>query len=116
MFSIELEKIRFRAYHGVLEQERMVGNDFLVDLTIDVDDDKAFFSDDVADTISYVDLYDIIKSEMEIPSNLLEHLCYRIATKIKSYDTRISRVLVRVAKANPPMGADINCSAVKIEI
>ena len=43
-----LRGLRFHAYHGVAAQERLVGNDYEVDVRLHVDVEKAMVSDDVA--------------------------------------------------------------------
>ena len=45
---IYLSNLRFRAYHGVLPQERVEGNDFIVNLRLAYDFDKAMETDDVS--------------------------------------------------------------------
>ena len=75
---IELKEIKIHAYHGVDKQERVVGNDYLVRVQVKFDISKAAISDSVEDTINYAELYDLVKYEMGIPSNLLENVAFRI--------------------------------------
>ena len=51
--KIELEKMRFYAYHGVMPQETKVGNDFVVDLILTAPLEQAVKSDELDDTINY---------------------------------------------------------------
>ena len=71
---IFLRNVRFHAFHGVLPQERQVGGDFLLTLQVGYPFAKAMESDDVADTLNYATLFDLAKREMDIPSQLLEHV------------------------------------------
>ena len=72
---IFLDNVRFFAYHGVGQQEREVGNEFVINLKLKVDIARAAETDDVTHTVSYADVYENVKAEMEIPSKLLEHVC-----------------------------------------
>ena len=55
--KIELEKMRFYAYHGVMPQETKVGNDFVVDLILTAPLEQAVKSDELDDTINYAAVY-----------------------------------------------------------
>ena len=50
---IELRGLTVRGYHGVLEHERRDGQDFVVDITVWIDLDRAMATDDLADTFDY---------------------------------------------------------------
>ena len=69
---IYINDIRLHALHGVLPQEQLTGNDYIVNIRIGYDIAKAFASDDVADTLNYAEVYNIVKEEMLIPSKLIE--------------------------------------------
>jgi len=113
--SIILKDIRFHAYHGVLEQEKKVGNTFIVNIKISVDLSKATETDRISDTINYAEIYDIINKEMSVPSNLLEHVAGRILRKIKSTYPEAKKILINIAKERPPITGEISSSAVEIE-
>ena len=108
--------MRFYAYHGVMEQERRVGGEYSVSLTVEADLTDAARTDDVADTINYAELYELVKREMVVPSKLLEHVAARIGRcAIEEYE-RITAVTVKVTKLNPPMGADSKGAAVELNL
>ena len=71
--TIELEGMEFRANHGCLEREKVVGNDFVVDFRGEVNMTAAIESDNLEDAVNYALIYDIVAREMAVPSNLLEH-------------------------------------------
>ena len=56
---IFLRNVRFHAYHGVLEQERSVGNDYVVNIVADCDFTHALQTDELQDTVSYADRLDM---------------------------------------------------------
>ena len=112
--TVFLDEVRFHAFHGVMPQERAVGADFTVWLTVGYDFVKAAESDDLSDTISYADLYEVVRAEMDKPSQLLEHVALRIVKAVASRWPRIDTIDLRLAKDNPPMGAD--CKGAGVEI
>ena len=58
---IVLQDLRFHAYHGVLPQERLTGNDYVVNLRIGYDIGDAMLSDDVNDTLNYAEVYQLVR-------------------------------------------------------
>lgn len=111
---IFLDTLRFFAHHGVGEQETVVGNEFTVSLRLQVDIRRAAETDDVADTVSYADVHRAVKAEMDIPSKLLEHVCGRIINRLFRDFPQIEEITLKLAKRNPPMGADIEAAGVEI--
>ena len=109
-----IDEVRFHAFHGVMPQERAVGADFTVSLRVEYDFTKAAASDDLADTISYADLFHVMKREMLIPSQLLEHVALRIVKAVAARWPKVEKIDIRLAKDNPPMGAD--CKGAGVEI
>ena len=102
--KIIIDKMHFHAFHGVMPHEREVGNEFEVGLTLELDVTRAIESDRIEDTISYADLFKLVKEEMDIPSRLIERVAGRILRRIKAEYPQILALEVRVAKMNPPVG------------
>ena len=113
---IFLQNVCFYAFHGVMPQEQKVGGEFLVDLRVGYPLEAALQSDDVADTLNYSELYQLVKSEMEIPSKLLEHVAGRIVKKINEQFPKVSSINLKITKKNPPMGADCDGAGVHVII
>ena len=116
MQYLELKDLSFHAYHGVMEQEKIVGNTYVVNLKLFFDFTKAMQSDDLDDTVNYALVYEIVKQEMNIHADLIEHLAFRIVNQIKNMFTQIEEIEIRLAKKNPPIGGDMDESAVVIRI
>lgn len=114
MVAIGIDNIRLRAFHGVDEQERIVGQDYVVSLTMDCDADLAVESDDVSHTVNYAEAYAVVKKEMAVPSMLLEHVAGRIAGAIMKTQPLVQAVKVKVVKVCPPMGAA--CDGAWVEV
>ena len=100
---IELRGLRVRGHHGVYDDERRTGQDFVIDAVLELDLSAAAASDDVADTVHYGDLAqrlaDIVAGE---PVNLLEALAQRLA-EVCLADERVAAVEVRVHKPQAPI-------------
>ncbi len=111
---IFLDNVHFFAYHGVSEQERQVGNEFIINLRLKLDICQAAETDKLTDTVSYADIYEVVKKEMEIPSQLLEHVCKRICQKLFHTFPAIEAIELKLAKRNPPMGADLDYAGVEV--
>ena len=108
---IELCGLTFHAHHGVLSEERLLGNTFTVDLVMEADVSHAIATDELCGTINYAEAYEVIKREMEMPSLLLEHVCGRICTALFDYFATLRQVKVRVAKHNPPIEGAGTCQS-----
>lgn len=113
---IYLRRLRFHAFHGVEAQERLTGNDYEVNITLDVALDRAMISDDVADTVNYGEAYQLVAQEMAVPSQLVERVAYRIADRLMRHWPQIRAVDVSVTKLNPPMGADSDGAGVRLHL
>ena len=113
---IFLNGLRFHAFHGVMPQERLTGNDYRVDLKIDFPLEKAVGSDDVNDTLNYATVYAAVKEEMDVPSQLIERVAYRIADRLFRTFKAINEVEIKVEKCNPPMGADCEGAGVELHL
>ncbi|MDR2495502.1 MAG: dihydroneopterin aldolase [Tannerellaceae bacterium] len=113
--QIELNSLRFHAFHGVLPQERLTGNAFTLNICITAPLHKAVASDNPGDTINYADVYRIAAAEMAVPSLLLEHVAGRIMAALKHSFPQISALEVSLAKLNPPIPhADMHSASVTI--
>jgi dihydroneopterin aldolase len=115
MALIEIEGMEFYAYHGHFEVEKVAGNRFLVNLKIEADLGHAAKTDKLEDTLDYQKAYMAVKEEMSISSDLLEHVCQRIISRIKSEFPETIKVMVKVSKMNPPMGGQIEKVSVTME-
>ena len=100
---IELEGMEFKAYHGCLEQEKVRGNQFIVDFRGELDLSAAAESDNLDDTLNYGEIYDIVADEMSVPSELLENVAGRIVKAIEKRFPELSSFSVRVSKKRPPV-------------
>ena len=112
--KIYLRNVRFHAFHGVLPQEGIVGNDYLVNLVLDYDFSSAMKTDDLQGTLNYAEVYQKVREEMAVPSKLLEHVAGRIAHRLFSDFPEIQKLQLSITKVNPPMSADSDGAGVEV--
>jgi 7,8-dihydroneopterin aldolase/epimerase/oxygenase len=114
MAIIALEGVRFFARHGYYEEERIIGNDFILDVYVDADTQLAAVADDLFSTINYETLYLICQSEMRKPAKLLESLAQKIANRISDHFEHATGVKVRLRKLAPPLGGRVDSAFVEV--
>jgi dihydroneopterin aldolase len=107
MGQLVLENMEFYAHHGHFEEEQIIGGRFSVDLMIETDLTQAAETDDLNDAIDYSRIYELVKAEMEKPSQLVEHVARRIVDATYSASDKITRVTATVSKLNPAIGGNM---------
>ncbi|MCD6354209.1 MAG: dihydroneopterin aldolase [Prolixibacteraceae bacterium] len=114
MGLIEIEGMHFYAYHGHFNTEQVVGNEFLVDVAIETDCLPAAKSDNLNDALNYQAVYELIKTEMQQKSRLLENVGNRILDTLYNEFPSILKAKVKISKLNPPMGGEIEKVSVTV--
>lgn len=103
VFEISVIDLRFHANHGVFPQETEVGNEFRVDVTVKFPFNQRIYDDDISATVSYADIFEIVKTEMEIPRKLLESVASSIADRLTETFPDIISGTVAIEKSTPPI-------------
>ncbi len=93
----------------------LIGSDYRVDLQVYANLSKPAESDKLSETVDYVHLNKIVREEMAIRSNLLEHVAKRIIDRVFLDLPMVDKAQVEVAKINPPIGGDVESVSVKIQ-
>lgn len=115
MDKIYLNELEFYGYHGVLPEENRLGQRFRVSLVLELDLAKAGKSDDLHDTVSYAEIYEICKEIVEgKPYRLLEAVADKIAYSILNHYPPIVQATVKVIKPDPPIPGHYQSVAVEI--
>ncbi len=115
MDRILIPGLRELGVHGVLPEERQRPQPFEVDLELQVDVRKAGESDDLQDTVDYSAVCESVSRVVSTESfMLLERLATRIAEVCKA-DARVHKVTVEVRKLHPPVRAQVQYVAVRVE-
>ena len=101
--EITLTGVRAFGHHGVFADERRDGQEFVIDVTLQLDTRAAAASDDVVDTVHYGELAErIVALVAADPVNLVETLAERIADDVLQ-DDRVHLVVVTVHKPAAPI-------------
>lgn len=114
--TVYLKNVRLHAFHGVNQQEQVVGNDFIVNLRASYPLGKAMQSDDVGHALNYTELLKVVKTEMRQPSKLLENVAQRIAEKVFQRFPEVGELCLDLRKVNPPMGADCDGAGIELHL
>ena len=116
MALIKLTGMSFFAHHGYYSHEKIRGNQFLVDVTLDWDIEQAAINDTLTDTVNYEVIYEICSSVMEHPCNLIETAAYRIAHEIYKRYSPARFIEVAVQKLTPELGGPVEHAEVVYKI
>lgn len=114
MGMISVEGMEFFAYHGCFAEEQVIGTRFILDLDFETDTAGAEASDDLKQTVNYQAVYQLVKSEMEVKSHLLEHVAARILKSVLVRFPMIGMAKVKVSKLNPPLGGKVDSVSVTL--
>jgi len=109
---IEIDNMEFYAYHGHYREEQIVGNKFLVNLSIETDLEQPAKSDALKDAVNYQRAYEIVEQQMGMKSKLLENIAGRILDALYREFKGIKQITVKVSKMNPPVGGKVDSISV----
>ena len=121
MFKINIKDLKLFGYHGVKQEEKTSGQNFLFNISVDIAKDSfekdGSYQDNILDTVNYSEIITLVK---EINSknrfNLLETFSEVLAEKIISYSPLILKVKVRIEKISPPIKESIGSVGVELEL
>lgn len=102
MLSIHLSNMLFHSFHGLYEEESVLGNDFRVDITV-WHEPAVIPVHHLNETINYVAVYELVKKRMEVPTKLLETLATVIAQDILDHFKQAEKVKISIDKLHPPI-------------
>ena len=114
MGLITVEGVRVFAHHGHLPEEAVLGGHFIVNVWVEADTAEVEKTDDLNDTVDYVKIIEIVKQQMAIRSNMIEHPAKRIVDAILPLH-KVQKVTVEVEKIQPPIDASFDKISVTTE-
>ena len=114
MGLITVEGIRVFAYHGHLLEEAKLGGHFMVNVWVTADTSVVEKTDDLNDTVDYAKIIAIVKEQMAIRSDMIEHPAKRIVDAILPLN-KVQKVKVEVEKIQPPIDASFDKISVTIK-
>lgn len=103
------------AYHGCWEEEAVIGGDYIVNVSLEVDFEAAAAEDKLELTVDYVAIKEIVYRQMALRSKLIERVAWRIAREIRAEHHRVQKARVEVIKVNAPMGGHVESVAVEVD-
>ncbi len=115
-YTITLEEMEFRAFHGCYELERRVGNRFAVNLTVTTALGNIASQDDVTQAVSYLTLYELVEEQMRRTQCTIEAVALNIISKIKDDFPQVLHVKCSVSKIAPPLGGKVARASVVLEM
>jgi len=102
MVTVELRNLLMHGHHGIHPEERLVMNTFEVNLDVQYEEKKTEFNH-IDETISYTDLYEIVRQKVQVPVFLLEKICQEIILRIKHQYPFVREVRISIYKLNAPI-------------
>jgi dihydroneopterin aldolase len=115
MIQIHLEQLHFYSFHGLYQEEKLIGNDYTVDIILDHQPTKKIIHS-IEETIDYSKVYEMIVQRMKTPTDLLETIatefCYEI---MKKYDS-VQNIHFSIKKLHPPISQLIGNVGVSFQL
>lgn len=101
---IILRDLGFYGYHGLFSEEERLGQRFFIDLECGVDLTAPGETDTIGHTVSYADLYDVVKATFEAKrTKLIEAVGHNIVSALfESFDD-INWIVIRIRKPEAPI-------------
>lgn len=115
MDKILLNNLGFYGYHGVLKEESVLGQKFFIDIELYVDTKEAGQTDDMNKSVSYAEVYDVVKDVAENKRfNLIEALAENIAVEVLEKFNLVEKIMVRIKKPEAPVNGIYDYFGVEI--
>ena len=114
IYTVSLQEIEFKAYHGIYDFEKKQGNNFYLSITLTQKLPDEYEFTDLNHTIDYEIMYQLAKPIMEEANDLLEQVLQLIAKAVAEKFKYIQTLQLTLAKENPPIGAKCKRSEVSL--
>ncbi|MDE5840124.1 MAG: dihydroneopterin aldolase [Muribaculaceae bacterium] len=113
-FEIQLRDVMLYGSHGVLPEERVTGNQYRINVRLRIDasgyDDSI---DDIDVTVSYAEVYELLKQIMSVPSALLETVAFKFGKAVLRKWHNVKSGEIEIVKTVPPIPEMIGEAGVK---
>lgn len=103
-FTIQLHNLRFYAYHGLYAEEKTLGGEYEVNLSLKADAPESG-PVSIEDTIDYAAAYEMVKNLFTEPEELLETICVKITNALKIKFPAAREINLQITKLHPPITA-----------
>lgn len=116
MDAIQIRDLEVYGHHGVLREETVLGQKFLVSLTLYMDTRPAGIDDDLSKSIDYAEVSHFVKREMEERNfKLIEAAAENLAGKLLLHFPKIKKLRVEIKKPWAPIRLPLDTVNVCIE-
>lgn len=116
MDKIIIEDLEIYAYHGVAEEEKKLGQIFIVSLQISADLNTAAVSGDLNAAINYAEVCKVAQSALNAQKyNLIETAALKVINEIFISFPNALSVKILLKKPWAPMGYHLKYAAVELE-
>lgn len=102
LMQIHLHRLKFFGYHGVHEEEKVLGGEFEVSLIAEYLPQQLPITD-ISQTVDYTALFGIIKTRMQRPTELLETIATEVCSEIIAKFETVRNVAITINKLHPPI-------------
>jgi dihydroneopterin aldolase len=102
MITIHLNNVQLHAFHGIYEGEEKTGNPYIINLDVSYDEKVSNF-EELKNTIDYVDLFEIVRIRMQVPTGLLEKVCEGVIRRIRHQYPFVKEVNLSIHKLQAPI-------------
>ena len=104
MLYVHLHNLRFHAYHGLFDEEKIIGNEYEVNLSVGIQDVSIPVTH-IDETIDYTLLYQLVKERMSQPTPLLETIATELSLLIRSKSPLVTKISISIKKLYPPVNS-----------
>lgn len=104
---LHIRNIHTHSYHGCLKEEAVIGGRFTTHVTFEGDFSKAVETDQLEYAVDYVQVHQMVRTEMAIPSALIEHAAGRILRRLRETFPSVNSITVEIIKYNPPVNGQL---------
>lgn len=102
MITVQLQNLHFNAFHGIHEEEKILGNEYLVDASVEFHEKEEVIAH-ISDTVNYTTIYEIIKRRMNVPTQLLETVVMETGNEIHRKFPELKTIYISIKKMHPPI-------------
>jgi len=115
MNTVSVIGIQAFAFHGCLNEEAKIGNEYIIDVVLTTDFKESAMQDDLNKTIDYVIVNKIVEEEMAIRSKLIETVGYRILSRLQKENFFLEKASITIKKINPPINGNVDYVSITVE-
>ncbi len=113
--KIILKEMVFYGYHGVQDAERILGQRFIVTITLSTDDARDRFIHKLEETVDYTKVYDVIKNIMEVDKHLLlENCANKILDNLLARFELVEEATISIRKPSVPIQGQLSFSEIEM--